>query len=222
MNRLSPAYEIKRATVQADGTFTGYASTFDGPADAYGDTIARGAFTKSLAKHKAEGTAPAMLWQHHPDEPIGTWLSFTEDAAGLAVTGKLATGTTKGAEAHDLLKQKAITGLSIGFVIPKGGATNGPKGRRLTELELWEVSLVTFPANTAARVIEVRSIKEFEAHLRDSGFPKAAALKLASGGWPALDGRDAHQMDGLHELTALVNRRSAELDRILRTKAHGH
>lgn len=221
MNRLSPTFEIKRASVETDGTFAGYASTFNGPADAYGDIIAPGAFTKSLQKHKAEGTQPAMLWQHAPDEPIGTWTAITEDSHGLVVSGQLATKTRRGAEALDLLRQKALNGLSIGFVVPTGGATNGPNGRRLTELELWEVSLVTFPANTAARVIEVRSLRSFEEHLRDSGFNRAAARKLAEGGWPALDGRESDD-SGVNELTALVNRRSAELDRILRTKAHGH
>ena len=218
--RLSPAFEIKRASVETDGTFTGYASTFNGTPDSYGDVIAPGAFAKSLATHKAAGTVPAMLWQHESDQPIGRWLSAAEDSAGLAVTGKLTTTTQRGAEALALLRDGAIRGLSIGFTVAPGGAMHAPTGRRLTELELWEVSLVTFPANAAARVTEVRSIREFEGHLRDVGFSRAAARKLAAGGWPALDGRDAHDA-GFEELASLLSTRSTELDNLLRKMNHG-
>lgn len=220
MNRLTPAYEIKRASVDTEGVFTGYASTFNGGPDAYGDVIAPGAFAKSLAKHKADDSTPAMLWQHNAEEPIGRWLSITEDSNGLAVKGKLVPTTQRGAEALDLLRAGALNGLSIGFTTPKGGYTSGPTGRRLTEVELWEVSLVTFPANTAARVIEVRSIRsirDFEEHLRESGFAKAAARKLAAGGFPALNGREPGDA-GLDELAALLNKRTVELETTLNRK----
>ncbi|GAB4184023.1 MAG: HK97 family phage prohead protease [Thalassobaculales bacterium] len=191
--RLTSAVEFRASAIEPDGTFAGYGSVF-GTIDAFGDTIASGAFRASLAQHAARGTMPALLWQHRDEAPIGTWLSMEEDATGLACVGKLTLSVAQAAEAYALLKARSITGLSIGF---KAVAwTNAPSGvRLLTEIDLWEVSIVTFPANLAARVTEVRSapgsIREFEAVLRDAlGFSAREAKRLASGGWPALDDRD--------------------------------
>lgn len=129
---------------------TGYASIF-GATDQGGDIVAAGAYAKSLERLKREGRAIKMLWQHDPAQPIGVWDEVCEDGRGLAVKGRLLAGVQKGAEAKTLLAAGAIDGLSIGYRTLK--AEKDSKGRRLLqELELWEVSLVTFPMLREARV----------------------------------------------------------------------
>lgn len=133
---------------------------------------------------------PAMLWQHDATEPIGVWQDIREDATGLLVRGSLNLETARGKEASALVRQGALNGLSIGFMTPDGGATfDRQTGNRiLTAIDLWEVSLVTFPANTAARLdgASVATRQAFETLLREVGFAKGAAKKLSHGGWPAL------------------------------------
>ena len=168
-----------------DGTVDGYGSVF-GVRDNYDDVIAKGAFAGSLKEHKAEGTMPAMLWQHDPSEPIGIWTEMTEDSNGLRVKGKLALDTVRGKEAHALLKMGALNGLSIGFVSKQWTYDTDSEVRTLTEIDLWEVSLVTFPANEKARVTNVKSSpdlatpKDAERILRDAGFSKSDATALVS------------------------------------------
>lgn len=147
--------EVKFSTDEA-GLLSGYASVFDGEPDSYGDVIAKGAFTKSLAEHKAAGSTPLLLWQHDPTEPIGVWLSLREDATGLAVTGRLILETRRGQEAYALLKAGALNGLSIGFRTRASERRSGG-GRILQDLELIEISLVSIPAATRARVTSVKT-----------------------------------------------------------------
>jgi HK97 family phage prohead protease len=99
---------------------------------------------------------PAMLWQHDSAAPIGVWTEIAEDKRGLKLAGRIATGTTKGREALDLLRIGALKGLSIGFVSKKWSFDREKEVRTLTEVELWEVSLVTFPANPKASVTTVK------------------------------------------------------------------
>ena len=147
-----PAGEVRFATDEA-GTFTGYASVFGEP-DSYGDTIKPGAFHKTLAKRSATG-GPAMFWNHNPDQPIGVWTELKEDERGLQVTGKLVMETAKGAEALALLKAGAVNGLSIGFrALASERGPNG--GRVLTAIDLVEISLVSLPAASKARVTSVK------------------------------------------------------------------
>lgn len=176
-------FEIK--AVNADGTVEGYGSVF-GVRDNYDDVIAKGAFIQSLKDHKAAGTMPAMLWQHDADKPIGVWTEMVEDEKGLRIKGQLAMETVKGKEAHALLKMGAINGLSIGFMSKQWAYDRETEVRTLTEIDLWEVSLVTFPANEKARVTNVKSASELatpkdaERILRDAGFSKADATALVS------------------------------------------
>ncbi|SFS07987.1 HK97 family phage prohead protease [Yoonia litorea] len=130
-----------------DGTtISGYASLF-GAIDQGGDIVERGAYAGSLAK----GHGVKMLWQHDPAQPIGVWDEVREDAKGLWVKGRLLTDVAKGREAASLIAAGAIDGLSIGYRTLR--ATKDQSGQRhLTELELWEVSLVTFPMLSEARV----------------------------------------------------------------------
>lgn len=183
-----------------DGMIEGYGSVF-GVADSYDDVIARGAFAASLKAHKSAGTMPAMLWQHEADEPIGVWTEMSEDAKGLKVRGQLCLDTSCGKEAYALLKMGALNGLSIGFISRQWSYDTETDIRTLTEVDLWEVSLVTFPANESARVIGVKasdvagitSIRQAEQALRDAGISADTAKALiASVKRIALDERDAH------------------------------
>lgn len=168
-----------------DGTVEGYGSVFD-VQDSYADVIEKGAFAKSISTHKSAKSMPAMLWQHDSSQPIGVWTSMSEDDNGLRVVGRLAMDTVKGKEAHALLKMGALNGLSIGFMTKQYRYDEETDIRTLTEVDLWEVSLVTFPANTQARVTQVKSVdelqtlKDAERILRDSGFSKQDALAFVS------------------------------------------
>lgn len=129
---------------------------------------------------------PAMLWQHSADHPIGIWTEMVEDEKGLRIKGQLALETVKGKEAHALLKMGALNGLSIGFMSKQWAYDRETDVRTLTEIDLWEVSLVTFPANEKARVTNVKSSedlatpKDAERALRDAGFSKSDATAFVS------------------------------------------
>lgn len=128
----------------------GYASLF-GVRDQGGDVVAKGAYAASLTRLGARGGRVKMLWQHDPGQPIGVWDEVREDATGLWVKGRILTEVEKGREVAALLAAGAIDGLSIGYRTVK--AERDGKGQRLLqELELWEVSLVTFPMLPQARV----------------------------------------------------------------------
>ncbi|WP_425440695.1 HK97 family phage prohead protease [Phreatobacter cathodiphilus] len=150
---MSPATAYPPARLDpVTGIFTGYASLFGIP-DAQNDVVERGAFSASLLRRGTAGIR--MLWQHDPAEPIGTWLSLAEDPVGLRVTGRLVTLTARGREARDLLAAGAVDGLSIGFKAVRAERRRRDGPRRLIEVDLWEVSVVTFPALAGARVTRV-------------------------------------------------------------------
>lgn len=134
-----------------DGTrIEGYASYF-GLADRGNDVVEAGAYAASLEKLAKAGRRVKMLWQHDPGEVIGVWDEVREDAKGLYVKGRLLTDVARAREAAALIEAGAIDGLSIGYRTIR--ATKDAAGhRRLAELELWEVSLVTFPMLPEARV----------------------------------------------------------------------
>lgn len=187
MKKLS-VVEIKRATLSETGQFSGYASTWDGEPDAVGDVIKRGAFTKALAHHKRSGTVPALLWGHDLSEPVGRWLSFTEDSHGLLAVGKLTLDTRRGREAYALLKDDALS-LSIGYTVSPGGASRKNGLRIIKDIaRLYEVSLVSIPANGHAKITSVKnSSREFEKALRERlGLSVREAKRATSGGWHAL------------------------------------
>jgi HK97 family phage prohead protease len=146
--------ELRFAPDEA-GTFAGYAAVW-GKRDLFGDIVQPGAFAKSIAAHRAAGTRPLMLWHHRADEPIGVWDDVREDATGLRVAGHLVLGTPEADKAHRLLKAGALDGLSIGFRTVRASPAPGG-GRIVHEMELIEVSLVSRPAQSAARVTAVRS-----------------------------------------------------------------
>jgi HK97 family phage prohead protease len=181
--RIDMGFEVK--AIGEDGAIEGYGSVF-GNKDSYGDIVAKGAFSGSIREHKAAGSMPALLWQHRSDSPCGVWLEMREDDNGLFMRGKLAMDTVKGKEAHSLLKLGALKGLSIGFMTRDSDYDAKSDIRTIKDVELVETSLVTFPANTKARITGVKSsdeivtLKDAERVLRDSGFSKQDALAFVS------------------------------------------
>ncbi len=156
-----------------DGTFSGYASVF-GEVDLGKDAIERGAFRKSLGERGASGVR--MLFQHDPAEPIGAWKTIREDSRGLYVEGVLADGVSRAREVHQLLKNGALDGLSIGFrtVRAKTDAKSGV--RRILEADLWEISVVTFPMLPSARVQNIKNARWF----RDKETELVRAMRRAA------------------------------------------
>ncbi len=137
-------------SVSEDAVIAGYASLF-GQVDQRSDVVQKGAYRGSLEGLATAGQRVKMLWQHDPAQPIGVWDEVREDDRGLWVKGRLLESTQKGREAAELIRAGAIDGLSIGYRTKQ--AVKNDKGQRLlTELELWEVSLVTFPMLPSARV----------------------------------------------------------------------
>ncbi|CAM1653863.1 Prohead protease [Bartonella apis] len=180
-----------------DGTFEGYGSIF-GNVDCYRESVVKGAFSKSLKKHEQDNNPVLMLWQHSWEDPIGVWKELKEDERGLYGVGEINLDVQKGREAYSLMKQRALTGLSIGYKEVK--YTDNAEVRLLEEIDLYEISPVTFPANEEARISAVKSerfqqfaqkmrnglppsIKEFEDVLRDAGISKSMATRIASVGY---------------------------------------
>jgi len=159
-------------TVDVDGIFEGYASLF-GVADLGKDVVMPGAFTESLKKRDAG--AVRLLWQHDPATPIGRWLSIEEDRRGLRVRGKLNLAVERARDVHALMRDGAVDGLSIGFRVERARAERPTGLRRLEKLDLWEISVVTFPMLPGARV---ETIKQTPASL--SSTIRAAAVRLFS------------------------------------------
>lgn len=147
-------FRIKRMDLET-GEFEGLASVY-GVADRHGDIVEKGAFTKTIQE---KGGQVPLLWQHHPSDVIGIAELFDTDEA-LTVKGKLNLQVHQAQEALALLKQKAINGLSIGFTTVKEAFEGGL--RLLKEISLWEVSVVTFPANEEALVTDVKNIIPFQ------------------------------------------------------------
>ncbi|SMO96977.1 HK97 family phage prohead protease [Paracoccus laeviglucosivorans] len=175
MNSKDYGLELKfsaGAQIVSDGTqIEGYASLF-GVTDQGGDVVAKGAYAASLARLAARGDKVRMLWQHDPARPIGVWDEIREDDRGLWVKGRLLPEVAQAREAAALIAAGAIDGLSIGYRTI--AAERDGKGRRvLAEVELWEVSLVTFPMLAEAKVGK-------KSDALDDGLDKVAAAFRAA------------------------------------------
>ena len=140
--------------VDTAGQFEGYASLFNVP-DLGKDVVEPGAFAASLARRGPRGIK--LLWQHDPSEPIGQWLTLREDGRGLFVRGRLSLGVARARETLALMRDGAVDGLSIGFRTVKARSDPRTGYRRLTEIDLWEISIVTFPLLPQARISAVKS-----------------------------------------------------------------
>ncbi|MGV1013486.1 MAG: HK97 family phage prohead protease [Methyloceanibacter sp.] len=156
-----PEREVKFApcdlkSVEADGTFSGYASIF-GEVDLGQDLVMPGAFRDSLRLRGVQGVK--LLFQHDPNEPIGIWLDLHEDTRGLFARGRLMPEVTRAREVLSLMRAGALDGLSIGFRTVQGRTDPASGVRRLDKIDLWEISVVTFPMLPEARVEAVKRRK---------------------------------------------------------------
>lgn len=220
-------FEVKfAADGPADGTFSGYGAVFNNTDD-YGDVLVKGAFKDTIAAATKTGVWPVMLVSHGPffggdPMPIGIWTALEEDAKGLRVEGKLALETQRGKETYALLQMQprpAITGLSIGFRAKQFvvGTKQGEPRRTLQKVDLFEISLVTSPANDLARIDGLKSMpteREFEELLvRDAGFSSREAKTIIASGFKSLKGaRDAAGSDHDGAVEAALER----LEQLLR------
>lgn len=133
-------------SIDADGRFSGYASLFN-RRDASGDVVMAGAFAQSLARRRDR---IRLLFQHDPKEPVGIWEAIGEDALGLFVAGRLVPGVPRADALKRLIENGALDGLSIGFRTVRASRAGGV--RQLWQIELFEISIVTFPMLEDARI----------------------------------------------------------------------
>ena len=176
-----------------EGTFEGYASLF-GIEDLARDVVLPGAFAASLARRGTAGIR--LLFQHDPSEPIGVWLDIAEDERGLFVRGRLMPEIARAREVLALVRAGAVDGLSIGFRIVRGLRDRTTGLRRLEEIDLWEISVVTFPMQPAARISDVKAgvargvlttQRQLERWLtRDAGLSRSDARTLLGSGFRSL------------------------------------
>lgn len=201
------------ADLAEDGTISGYASRF-GEVDMGGDTIPKGAFSRSISS----GRKLKMLWNHDPSQPIGVWSDVKEDEIGLRVTGRIDLNVQQGRETYSLIKSGAVDGMSIGYRTVR--ARKSDDGARvLEEVDLWEVSIATFPMQLTARVDAVKGdnradVARFkrivESALRDAGGSSTQAKAAAATAAKSWFGRDV-QADGTSERLG-----AQEIGRIIR------
>ena len=195
LKRKTRDFSLDLKEVSEAGEFSGYGSVYD-VIDFYGEVVAPGAFAGSLRKWAAKDRLPPVLWQHNSREPVGPFTLMREDSKGLYVEGQLLVGDVQRAtEARALMKAKAVSGMSIGFDTIIEEFNKDTKLITLKEIDLWEVSIVTFPANEAAQIENVKAVmaeirdsgklptlKSFEGFLREAGFSKSHATVIASRG----------------------------------------
>ena len=209
--REMKAMPVALNAVNEDGLFEGYACLF-GKADLGDDLIRPGAFAKSLARRGIEGVK--MLYQHDPAQPVGQWLEIREDTKGLFVRGQLALDVAKAREVQTMMKSGILDGLSIGFRTILGHTDKKSGIRHLIELDLWEISIVTFPMQPEARISSLKahggpiSKRTLERTLtQDAGLSRNQARALLAQGFSGLSGligkQDAVAFSHSHPLLAL-------------------
>ena len=204
----APQHEVKFTSldlkrVESDGSFSGYASVFNRE-DLGGDVVAPGAFAESLARRGTSGIK--MLFQHDANQPLGVWTTLEEDQRGLYAEGRLMRSVSKAREVHALMQAGALDGLSIGFRTVKSRRDRATGVRRIQQVDLWEISIMTFPLLPEARIASVKARpfagqlpteREIERWLtRDAGLSRSEARAVLSSGFRGLKAlRDA----GSHE-----------------------
>lgn len=202
MNYKSFDFDLK--SVDQAGTFVGYGSVFS-TVDQGNEIVVKGAFAESLAARAAKGRKLPILWQHRSGEPIGVYEAVQEDERGLLMTGRLLVAEVQRAkEAHALMQNGAVTGMSIGYRVVEDAIDAKTRTRFLKKLDLHETSIVTFPMHDDARVGIVKamdnifkagrlpSLPEFEDFLCEAGFSRTEAKAVAGNGLRRLlDRREA-------------------------------
>jgi HK97 family phage prohead protease len=183
-----------RTTIDADGTVEGYASLF-GEVDQARDMVMPGAFANTLAQRNIRRVP--MLFQHDPAEPIGIWLELVEDFRGLRARGKLIPDVQRSREVLALVRAGALDGLSIGFRTVKGRVDPKTRVRRLIEVDLWEISIVTFPLLAGARVRAVKEARDSDERLWRK-YPRFSFKRArAENEWRALGGAGAVRVESV-------------------------
>ena len=221
------------SSVGEDGLFEGYACLF-GSEDLGHDIIRRGAFSNSLQRRGIDGIK--LLYQHDPNQPIGHWRTIFEDERGLFVRGQLALDVEKAREVLSLMRAGILDGLSIGFRTIRANADKKSGVRHLIELDLWEISIVTFPMQPDARISSVKadarpetaifeptalmSKRQLERKLtQDAGLSRSQARALLASGFAGLSCKqDAALQSSGHSL-AQLNRLSRAMRRAARSLA---
>jgi uncharacterized protein len=210
---------LKFASDDQTGEFEGYASVF-GCNDQVNDTILPGAFAKSLSS----GRLPAMFVNHdHRAIPVGDWLDMKEDDAGLWGTGRIDLNHRDGPSVYSAMKRGAMTGLSIGFLMNADDFTRKDDGgRNIKNVQLREVSVVTFPCEDNARILGVKAddmamlkdLRDVEAYLREScGFSKSVAIALVSHIKKLCKSESSAATDKAQEVTDYLTRMIQQLGR---------
>lgn len=210
-NKLHTDFKVK--SVKDNGEFEGYGSVF-GVKDSYSDIVVKGAFESSLAKWKEKGNLPALLWQHKMDEPIGVYTEMSEDENGLLLKGRLLIDDDPLAKrAHAHMKAGSLTGLSIGYSLNDYDYDSTKDAFILKEIDLWEVSIVTFPANEEARISDVKTALKtgeipqpalVERCLRDVGFTRTQSKAFMANGFKALRDADSDTSKALAALKSIT------------------
>lgn len=203
MEHKALALESAHFKLQSDsGGFVGYASTF-GNVDSYGDTIVKGAYADTLKSHGM----PKMFFNHDAAAvPIGKWVEAKEDDYGLLLTGEFTPGNALAQEVKAALQHGTLDSMSIGYMLKKGDYETTDTGRTIKKIaRLAETSIVTFPADSFARV-DLTSVKnidfetllpdckterDIEKLLRDSGLGKWEAMAIVSRVKAIFDERDS-------------------------------
>lgn len=195
------AFELSIKAAEGDdaenyGYFEGYGSVF-GVVDSYRERVEKGAFVESLKKKM-----PKLLLQHRPDRVIGKFLEAYEDEKGLYVKGRLNLNVQDAREAYHLIKDGSFSGMSIGFNVRQHEVEKETGVVKLLKIDLWEVSLVTFPANEDANVESVKTapktIRAFEEFLRDAGYSRSDAEDIALNGYRSYEARrDGGDLSGV-------------------------
>jgi len=175
--------EYKEIEADEDGSFEGYASVFNNK-DLGNDVIKQGAFAESIKGKRARSIK--LLYQHKTDEPIGVVDSLEEDSKGLKIKGRLAMGTQKGREVYELMKMGALDSMSIGYKLSPDGYKYDDKRKKrvIKQVDLMEVSMVTFPMNPKAKITKVKlqemDVRELEKYLCEVGMSNSVAKTSAS------------------------------------------
>jgi uncharacterized protein len=183
------------------GVFVGHGAIFR-TKDMSGDAIQPGAFRETLAAIKARAAPLPVLFGHDMSKPIGRYTALREDATGLLVEGRLTLDTRAGKEAYALIRDRAVSGLSIGYTVPKGGSEHKGDTRLLHRIDLHEISLVAVPMHPDARVTEVKALgacadaRELQQLLHHSHqFSRSKAAAAAEVLWQILRGTDGREKD---------------------------
>ena len=192
---MNTCFEVKG--FDEEGVFEGYASVFS-EVDQGKDAVVPGAFARSLAQRGVKGVK--LLWQHDPTEPLGHIKELSEDQHGLYIKAQLNLDVSRAREALSLMRQGSLDGLSIGYKTLKSTRDEKQGIRHLIDIDLWEVSLVTFPMQPDARVrsfksAQISTIRDYESFLRDAGgFSRTEAKALAAYGFKGtVFGRDVQK-----------------------------